>query len=129
MFKCVFYSSTLNRISCLHFKNISIFHSHYHFLTFLQVLNRPDPGQSSNLKFEEVQTSNLTVEEAKTISPEERVNMKFLEADNLGMEVKEVEGVKLEEIVSHVKTSNPVILLVNSNLLKCSCSILIHSQR
>ena len=52
----------------------------------------------------------------------ERVNTRFQEAETRGMEVVET-SITLPEIVAHMETAGPVIILTNANLLRCSrCS-------
>merc|ERR1712059_23373 len=48
-----------------------------------------------------------------------RVNSRFAEAPSLGMSVEEV-AVTLSDILSHLDTSGPVIVLTNANLLTCT---------
>ena len=51
-----------------------------------------------------------------------RVNTRFQEAENRGVEIVEM-SITLQEILSHLETLGPVIILTNANLLRCSrCS-------
>ena len=51
-----------------------------------------------------------------------RVNTRFQEADSRGMEIVET-AISLQDILSHLETLGPVIILTNANLLRCSrCS-------
>ena len=51
-----------------------------------------------------------------------RVNTRFQEAESRGVEIVET-SITLQEILSHLETGGPVIILTNANLLRCSrCS-------
>ena len=52
----------------------------------------------------------------------DRVNTRFQEAEARGVEIVET-SITLQEILSHLQTGGPVIILTNANLLRCSrCS-------
>ena len=52
----------------------------------------------------------------------DRVNRRFQQAESRGMEIIET-SISFAEILTHLETSGPVIILTNANLLRCSrCS-------
>ena len=52
----------------------------------------------------------------------DRVNRRFQEAESRGMKIVET-SITFAEILSHLQTAGPIIILTNANLLRCSrCS-------